>query len=1468
MNLPLKQKLAKVVAIWALMSMALEIFLPTLAFALTEGPSAPEFKSFEPVGTTEMVDLFTGDFTYNIPLFELPGPNGGYPFNLAYHSGVTMDQEASWVGLGWTLNAGALNRQMRGLPDEFNGEKITKTVSMKPNVTTGQAYGVNFELLAFPVDEYIGDTKKYKGKFNLGMGLKVYSNNYRGIGYSLSPGISYHFINDNTNFGFGLDMDIDSYDGVGFSPRINITSKAEENETSFNLSFNVNSRHGLTSLGAGGGFENKPEDKKKNYSISGGSSISFANTSYSPKVDMAFQGTHDFSKIKLGTQIGPVFLNGTVQLFSSYQILKDNGFGVEYPSYGYLHSETEMGDNALMDFSRQKDGFITKQTTNLPAPIATYDIYSFTGQGVGSMFRPYRSDVGVYHDQSIISKSTSIGTGVEAGFGVSNSVGYNADLNLSSTKSKRWNKETNKFETNFGFQSHDDKYETNPLYEPYYFKIPGEQTTDKWSEYEALGGFDPVKIELKKPLTGAGKFKETGKLIGNDNQNIEEYKGRSERKKRGQYIQEFKLGDIINSSTDEDGFKEVLGEYKIEYIINSNGETAIYDRESVVTSPDAITGFTVTDPNGMRYVYGLPVYNTIHEEYLMSVNGNAKGCSGKISFGEINEKLEGELTEETKVISIKDDDNNYDSNEYDDFFSKTEIPPYPYTYLLTSILGADYVDLENDGPDEGDYGYYVKFNYQKKSDGYGWKAPYFGANLDKGLLADKADDKASFMYGQKEIYLLHSAETKTHKAEFDLNREPRKDGIGAHSRFQDNLPNQDNIEQSQRSYQLDKIRLLKKNTDVEDFLLKTVYFKHNNKLCLNVHNAEREGKLTLKELYFTYQNNNRGALSKYKFGYGFNPDYSVTNYDRWGQYKVGSNDCENSDFPYVDQELVNNDQQAAWNLKQIDLPSGSSIVVDYEAKDYAYVQDRTASQMFKLSGVGNGTNNVPTFCTDSYHQRLNHEDRTLYIELNNNITDDVFEKQYLADLNKDNIKNVGEKYQLYFKAKINLRNDAVPDYFEYISGYTYINDWKIEDISGKYYAILTLMDPKSYNIKGVKKEYHPFSVNAWNLIRNRLRKLTYKDQKIVSADDDDVSDAADVMDKAPDLFTWASDFKALFTGFYNTMDKRNFGEQIDICNSWVRLNNPKKMKYGGGARVKQIVLNDNWTTENNEQSLYGQVYDYTTTVGRDNNIQSISSGVAAYEPLVGGDEITLRYAKNYTEQIPFGKAKLHSFEGPVNENLYPGPTIGYSKVTVKSIATAYEGETLTVNIGEDQISQNFLENIPTTGKIEHEFYTAKDFPVISKETDLKIKKPIPFFLLLVGVGIVQNEKAGGTQGYSIELNDMHGKPKKISYYAQNANSTGLNDRFELQPYAYTQYVYKSKEEVRDGKIKNVLDNEVDVVVNDKGRRLPINDEFCFVSAEEKTCSEDQIMRILGVDQELVCDMRPFCFQICYGRRWI
>ena len=117
----------KTTAVFLSVNILTSVFAPGLSYALTAGPTAPESTSFEPVDTTDMVNLLTGDLAYNLPLLEVPGPEGGYSMALSYHAGIRPDEESSWVGLGWTLNAGAINRNVDGAPDDIKQNIIAQT---------------------------------------------------------------------------------------------------------------------------------------------------------------------------------------------------------------------------------------------------------------------------------------------------------------------------------------------------------------------------------------------------------------------------------------------------------------------------------------------------------------------------------------------------------------------------------------------------------------------------------------------------------------------------------------------------------------------------------------------------------------------------------------------------------------------------------------------------------------------------------------------------------------------------------------------------------------------------------------------------------------------------------------------------------------------------------------------------------------------------------------------------------------------------------------------------------------------------------------------------------------------------------------------------------------------------------------------------------------------------------------------
>lgn len=111
-------RIRKTIAVFLLIVFIQSILTPALTYALTSGPTAPEYSSFEPVDTTDMVNVLTGDFVYNTPLIDIPGPSGSYPFSLSYHAGIQPNIEASWVGLGFSVNPGSINRLVNGYADD------------------------------------------------------------------------------------------------------------------------------------------------------------------------------------------------------------------------------------------------------------------------------------------------------------------------------------------------------------------------------------------------------------------------------------------------------------------------------------------------------------------------------------------------------------------------------------------------------------------------------------------------------------------------------------------------------------------------------------------------------------------------------------------------------------------------------------------------------------------------------------------------------------------------------------------------------------------------------------------------------------------------------------------------------------------------------------------------------------------------------------------------------------------------------------------------------------------------------------------------------------------------------------------------------------------------------------------------------------------------------------------------------
>jgi hypothetical protein len=1448
----------KLLAWILIVAMVSEVVWPASVYALTGGPSQPEVQSFEPIETSQMVDPFTGDFTYNIPLMDMDG----YPINIAYHSGISMDQEASIVGLGWNLNPGVISRNMRGLPDDFNGDQINRKSNFKENISAGLNGGVQ---LSF---ELVGkELKAKKGTANLTLSAGISYNNYRGLGITAGLDYSFKFAESRgsllQHMGVGASLKMSSQDGLGISPSISYTGRLQKSnsELTSSIGLSYNSRQGLGKLTFGIQLEKtisysakrieaNPKLTSEKFKRSNGtsSSISFANRSYTPQFNDNSKTFSADLTVKIGaTAIPSAALNGLFAsgMFSISTIIDKE---TNTPAYGYMFSHNAEGRyNVVMDFNREKDNrYIKKRTPNLPVTSYTHDLFSVSGQGVGGAFRPYRSDVGIVYDKTSSGKpDLGFNLGVELAvpnliFPLPNDikVAGNFTTNIATNISGKW-QDGNSLKDTYRFAGNS---KSNPCYEPFYLKRQGEMagTYDREWVSSAMGGEGVVAVKLNNSL------QTTDQMI-DVNGNPFTVTGQNKSNKRN--FRDARNENMVFLDADEasnQGLQTHIEHYEMNesHVMNPRTAKCLLSRKTEKRKGHHMSEITVYRPDGMRYVYGLPAYNTKQVEATFAIGDRQVNCS-------------------TGLTDYDSSDPNPNENKkgLDRFVNIVEMPAYAHSYLLTAIVSPDYVDVTGNGPSDDDLGSWVKFNYTSKTvkgNYYRWRMPYHGANYDEGIRADHAidnkefkDDKASYLYGEKEIWYLHSIESKNYISEFTYSI--RNDGIGAIAEYTPRDTTAGSVSDWQQqpwnlSYKLDRIDLYgkrdRRTQGTNAIPLKSVHFRYDYSLCKGLDNYKKGldpyespiqslgGKLTLKEVFFTHGSSKRGRLNSYKFDYNsLNPDYNIKGYDRWGSYKpvydvTSPGNCNanvpNSpswEFPYVDQFDAAKKAHAfsaAWTMTRIKLPSGGVINIEYESDDYAFVQDKHAMQMLKVFG----SSSVPLQSGFDINKDLKNflydggNYNYMYVEVDSALFDSMngghstyFGTNYLRSILSD-----GGRMYFNFMVRLNEKEES----YNMVPGYVEISkdEYGVTRASnGKYYGWVRLKDVPigRDNDNCVNNCVNPISKSAWNFARLNAPGLVYPGNTKTGGPKEII-------------LGLVGNFEAiaqLFRGANRMFRDKDYGIRFAKGRSYVRLYHPTGKKYGGGCRVKRLAISDEWNvmTGGSESTFsYGQEYTYTTKShdGR----STISSGVATYEPMVGADENPLRQPIMYSESNLLAPDRAHYTEEPLGESHYPSPSVGYSKVTVTSLKR-YATE------GDPNSAQ--LNRRTATGSIEHEFYTAKDFPVIVENTSINkdngtLRYSTNFENFLTGLLGLSFDRMAVSQGYKIELNDMHGKPKRMAY---------LNEAGSV--YAYTENHYKLVKYSRadDGADTYKLVNEVSCI-NDKNQI-----EFIPV----------------GLETEMVLDMR-------------
>jgi len=1352
-----------------------------------DGPSQPEMSSFKSVGASDMVNLFTGDFNYNVPLLDV----GGYPVNLHYTGSVSPEQEASWVGLGWNLNPGNINRNVRGVPDDFNGQdSLIQVQKMKANKTWSLNAGIDFEVLGV----------KKLGGVNLGMSF----NNNLGPEINLtvrgnlsgSVGLlagSEKLANSSSNL--RGSMSLSSRSGASFTALANLSSKLifQDNDLAgLSLSTGYNTRSGIKALNLQeqhsfnrSNATNKSAQQAQNVFGNGGylgTSITFNKPSYIPTLRLPITNTAWTGRFQLGLGLFGLTSDIETEISGMKSEIANEDTVLYKKMVGYLYyQEAQKRPDYVLDFTRFNDKEVTPSTPIISIPQYSYDVFSIQGEGTGGSIRLYRNDFGYVRDNFTISKDKNIASGVDVG--PKDHFGGNFAIVKSPSSIGEW-VSGNKLNTRYGFSKSDSVYESA------YFRNPGETNVVDPERLNRVGGTDLVRFVLggtNQSPTIEPKLQRYNSTIKEQNPTITLSTTPLSRAKRSQYISYLSAEEASKS-----GLDLYIRSYDQQSPMDPVQDTLKYESISRVEwprKPHHISQINVTEKSGKRYVYGIPVYNHIQTDYNFSVY---------TAYTQIPDKVGVSSAWKTVASGLLND-----TSTKDGYLQISKTPAYAHSFLLSGLLSEDYVDITGNGITEDDLGDAVKFNYSRIKQGSNirhiWRSPLTlgdSANFASGNRSETKDDKAIVSYGERESWYLHSLESKSMIAFFFIS--DRRDGKGA-SGIDGGVNTSEKLVKKLDSISLYNKAELKAKSFAGAKPIKTVIFRYSYNLCKytpdnNSGHVDSLGRLTLDSILFTYNGVKKAVKSRYSFYYvdssdlsnvHQNPNYAAGQADRWGNYKPQNYNpasLRNSDYPYVINDSssckeMNDKISGAWLLKKIVIPSGAEISIKYESDDYAFVQQKRASDMMKIIGFGNSSNLAKA--SNRLYQHLGRttiENDYIFISVPEACVNSIDVKaKYLQDFD-----------QLAFKLFVTM-----PKGQEYISCFSGLESYGVSSQNAKVIWIkLKLRNGKS-----------PVSIAALEFLRQQLPGQAFKGY--------DVSESQNLKQIADMLLGMFVSLKDAFKDPINSFREDGKAMIVDLSKSFVRLSDPDGVKYGGGNRVKSMIIRDNWNRMTGQfTASYGKTYDYTTTEIYQGIKRRISSGVASYEPGLGGEENPFQSVVEIQDKLPLGPTAYGAVEMPILDAFFPAALVGYSKVTVRSL----KNDTIAGKKTRSGI-----------GKQVTEYYTAKDFPVQYSYTSLDAAATKEFHQNSLG-GFLKKynyDYKALSQGFLIQNNDMHGKMKARSSYSEKDSTSRIS---------YEEHFYRNT-----GKNGS-------------------SDKFTFIDYESGGTAA---LGNMGIDVELMTDTREF-----------
>ncbi|MBK7034415.1 MAG: hypothetical protein IPH49_14380 [Ignavibacteria bacterium] len=752
-----KSLIYKVAACVILLEMLLNVGAPLVALALTSGPAQPEFSDFEPLGTTGMVNEFTGQFTYNLPVLEVPGPNGSsYPLTLAYHSNTGAEEDASWVECGWSLNPGAIQRAVRGVPDDWKGVEIIE-INQQPDVETW-VIGTVSTLQAMSTDLF---TYEQANRYSTMTGFSSTS------GFSISLGgfvsLSWRSQNGVTRFTANPNwMNILQWAGSTLTA-LAATEKVEEQSAPTTEAQKLAEDQVPASNPPTPSEDPTLKNETSTAQMDGMMYSSVANyigralgnfgvpsttsntNTNSYHVNFAVTGDVIPAPIVVGINYG---IRGSLTIHSVGNQNKS--------AYGMLYANklgSFSSSRRTADVTRERENDYQGRDLFLSPTYNMYDAFMMSAHGVSGSARLIHNALGINGPTTATGDGTTFSIGLEASAGPAKvaggktlAIGFN-----SSETSKLSTSETPY--SSFGPVGDQNAQGRNPFNNrsDVFMRISGDladsvRYSDSFVEerprIDVFG--DPIYPQSVSRLLNRSQAGQT-------------------RPRSSSHVS-FKTNAELAVGA---GGIMLSGRSTLQSISpRSNGVHTPYLDRTETAIKDQIGEVSVVNPAGMTYVYGLPVYSREERSYMYSgehVRHRSYGGS-----------------------------NRFVSGAFDKWSPRTETykkTPYASALLLTDIYTPDYVDMGASGPSTDDLGGYVALRYRRaagttlksapvQKDWYRWRTPYMGYSYAAERVSQPYMDRAAVSMGQKELYYVGSIDTKTHVAFFVTNRTNQSITVG------------------------------------------------------------------------------------------------------------------------------------------------------------------------------------------------------------------------------------------------------------------------------------------------------------------------------------------------------------------------------------------------------------------------------------------------------------------------------------------------------------------------------------------------------------------------------------------------------------------------------------------------------------------------------------------------------------------